>query len=739
MMNEQTLEDTIMEVKEDHMISPAGDSAPTLRIAHFLKPIANTIHEPAFEFKQSSPSSVFEPKEWPLKINFTGWRRPRAKWVRWVDQLKLKYETVWKKVGIFEAIMGTRCRIHKNHDLLYGVVEKWCCETNTFVIAFGEATITLEDIMVLGGYPIIGDPVFISLEDQEMREVEKKLILAREQLCKHGKARTPLWIDSFMDKGSEIEHEAFLSTWLSVYVFPHLNLVKSCLFPIAVHLARGNPIALAPAVLASLYKDLSLFKKTLVDLKKISDGGDRYPLEVTLQSPFYLVQIWVWERFKNLQPQPNLINQGDPLLFRWHKVKILKIDSVKWALDSAVDDFLWRPYVRYADKCELFYPNDEISVPFKKDLVDEQMLSFVICLRVSELVGFDSIEQYLPHRVAMQFGMDQDVPSDVPRFNETKDIAWKNYCRRISDRSLYFPSRFFEADVTTRYARWWKQSVLGRDDFVMKIVQKKRSASSRKHRVCVGKDNISGNDVGVPPGFPPNLVDTLIFGKFCYNGSKTKTRKVADFYADVPYENAVHNCLKADENIDADVEDCKPMLAEYKCGGKIHESKHLLDQSCSASSAYYEKILPLKRPVSVDNIELSIESLEDDSEDANGSKQARMSNDRVCLSETQGESKNFFIRKKVPSSNNVTAVQQDPSAQAQAKEAVEEKGRKESDHEVVVLLKELYLKNQEELRRLARQQEKMFQLIDLKEKRDEELRQLLTSVLKNQQPPSSFS
>lgn len=136
--------------------------------------------------------------------------------------------------------------------------------------------------------------------------------------------------------------------------------------------------------------------------------------------------------------------------------------------------------------------------------------------------------------------------------------------------------------------------------------------------------------------------------------------------------------------------------------------------------------------------------MEEDYEDSNGNKEARMI-DRVCLSETQGESKRFSITKKMSSSNNVTVTEQDLqfcpdiSAQAEAKETVEGQGRKESDHELVVWLKEQYLKNQEELRRLARQQEEMLRLIDLKEKRDEELRQLLTSVLKNQQPPSSSS
>ncbi|XP_050877137.1 uncharacterized protein LOC127080889 [Lathyrus oleraceus] len=627
-------EDTIMEVREDFMLSPTGDSKPTFRKAHFLKPISNSIHEqPPFKFNPfSSSSSVSQPMEYPLTIHFHGWHHPQTKWFRWVDKLKLKHESLWKKVGIYEAIMSTRGRINKNQDLLYGVVENWCCETNTFVFPFGEATITLEDIMLLGGYPILGDPVFTLLEDRQMKEVEEKLIVARRKLykTKQGKAKTSIWMDIFIDKGSEIEHEAFLATWLSIFVFPHKSkLVKTSLFPISIHLARGNPIALAPAVLASIYKDLSFFKKTIV-------GGARFPWEVTLESPFYLVQIWVWERFTSLQPQPQtmMINHGDPLLFRWRKVKALKIDNVRLAIDSAINDFLWRPYVKYADKCGMFYGNDDILVPFKKVLVNRQMLSFVICMRVSELVGFDSIEQYLPHRVAMQFGLDQDVPSYVPRFNETKDIAWKNYYRPISDKTLNFPSRFFEAGVTARYARWWKQSVLEHGDIVKKIVQRKRSASSRKHRTRVGKANRSDNDIGAPPGFPLNLVDSITFGNFCYDGSKTKTRKVDDLYADVPYE-------------------------------------------------------------------------------------------------TQGESqsKNISIRKKVSSSH-------DMAAHVEAQETIREKAR---DDEIMVLLKEQNLKNQKELARLARQQEEMLRLMALREKRDEELRELLTSFLRNQQPPPQSS
>jgi len=51
----------------------------------------------------------------------------------------------------------------------------------------------------------------------------------------------------------------------------------------------------------------------------------------------------------------------------------------------------------------------------------------------------------------------------------------------ISGKNLYFPPTHFEADVTTRYAMWRKQSVLDHGDFVKNTVKWKRSESSRKH------------------------------------------------------------------------------------------------------------------------------------------------------------------------------------------------------------------------------------------------------------------
>ena len=681
-MDEEPLK-TIMEAREALMVSPAGDSKPTLRTAHFLKPTTNSSDGSVSEALSSSASSVpptFEPKEWPLTIHFKGWRTPPKKWVVWVDTLHPKYEPLWKKVGIFEAIMSTKCHILKAEDLALGVAEKWCPKTNTFVFPWGEATITLEDVMVLGGYPLLGEPVFTTLDDHKMKDFEGKLVLARREAgrSKQNKASISAWIDLFMNSGREIEHEAFLAAWLSTFVFSHGCLVRDNVFPIAVQLATGNTIALAPAVLASIYRDLGLLKRTIVGLTKTPVVGNDVRFEVTLRSPFYFVQIWVWERFKNLQPKPKLINSGDPILARWHKVKAMKVENVRVALNSAVEDFLWRPYARYASsKCRVFYPENEMLVPFGKDL-DNEHVSFVTCLRVSELVGFGSVslvvKQYLPHRVAMQFGMDQDIPASVPRFNKTRAIAWENYCRPISDTNLYFPSRLFEADVTPRYVQWWNQSVLSHMDPVKNFVKQKISTRPSNHRTQSSKAKKSGNDADVPPGFPPKRVSTVISGKSSEDDPKSMK---GGNDADVPpgfltkrlkaCGTSVQDGSIANENFNADdvpidcfpehenmntansYEHCMPtVLAESNCIGMtrsrgkatIDEGKHLSSSSAStADSGAARKTLPQTKPVVIivkDDSESSMEGLENDFEDdASGSKEQRLSCDKVSLAGTE--------------------------------------------------------------------------------------------------------
>ncbi|KAH7860520.1 hypothetical protein Vadar_014397 [Vaccinium darrowii] len=335
------------------------------------------------------------------------------------------------------------------------------------------------------------------LETRELIEIDEKLMEGRREITrsKACKADQSEWVRLFMETGSEIEHEAFLVLWLSRHVFPYgYNVINRNVFNIAIHLARGTRIALAPAVLSWLYRDLRLLKNAIFSKKKRNVG-------LNLWAPMQMVQIWAWERYPSLRPQPNSLKPGEPRMARWSTMKKKSIENVGLAINSARDNFQWRPYANSEKNWEFpkFYKEREKWVSVCLGM-DEDFESFARFLRPSELVGLDCLERYFPHRVAMQFGMDQDLPGLVPRFNETPEIAWENYSRPIKDGRLHVPPRLFKSDVTARYLEWWKQSKLSQKDTVKGAKGKKSiTESPRKPLEDPTGKSVENNALGTPP------------------------------------------------------------------------------------------------------------------------------------------------------------------------------------------------------------------------------------------------
>ncbi|KAM7251309.1 hypothetical protein ACFE04_023192 [Oxalis oulophora] len=589
----------IQEEREEFMVSNFGK--PVKRIAHFLTPTTNTIQNVSTNPNSNNPPSSksnLEPQnlqQQQVTVIYNGWRKPPSKWKIWVHHLTPKFQSLWKEAGIYEAIMCSTLNIKKDYDLLLSLPQKWNPTTNTFVFPWGEATLTLEDVLILGGYSVTGLHFFPPFfHNADLEQIENCLKNARRLSREAGGRQIDAWLNALMKSGSEFEHEAFLSYWLANFLFPTLNgVIKDNVFSIAVRLAQGTRFAIAPAVLACIYSDLRLLKHTL---DRCSSSKSRHKLVLNLYSSFQLVQLWAWERFRGLCPIPKTICHTDPRAARWEDVKNVNISDIKVALDCAVGSFLWRPYAIV--QIPRFNKEKEEWVHMKPDK-QEKIICLVLCLRVSELVGIGKkcIELYLPHRVAMQFGFDQDVPMQVDQCHDiTAEIAWYNYARALNCSSIYIPSLSVEAGVSVKYMEWWsRKNVDGLAGFSM---ERKISVNANTrvcpegveissfHEVCevlphrhqnesenrTGKEHIT-SDMIFPTGFGPNSVEPLAIQLSESRSKQAISTQQANYSEGWAYKPQTH---PTDENLDPDVvPKCKMAMVKDSVSEKFPMSEFI--------------------------------------------------------------------------------------------------------------------------------------------------------------------
>lgn len=313
--------------------------------------------------------------------------------------------------------------------------------------------------MVLGGYSVLGRPVFGPYPDGATREAVEKLNNGRSMISK-SKAKKAFhngWITVYQGSGSEIEHETFLAYWLSRFVFPFWrDAIGRSVLPVAASLARGTKIALAPAVLAGIYSNLTSLKAALVN------PSDEH-FEVRVTAPLSLVQVWIWERFRFLSPNAMSIGQHEPRLARWNEVE-KEYTPAYHMIESSRQQFEWRPYTRSpSNGVPSITGENGFWAIADSDFGSDDLEGLMRCLRTSDLVGLDTdtIEQYQPHRVAMQFGLDQDLPGHVARVSMSPQVAWRHYSQPSEGATVYVPPRLYEGCVSDRYFRWWRKMRTG--------------------------------------------------------------------------------------------------------------------------------------------------------------------------------------------------------------------------------------------------------------------------------------
>lgn len=237
-------------------------------------------------------------------------------------------------------------------------------------------------------------------------------------------------------------------------------------------------MAIAPAVLGNLYKELRELKEKAMDSATIC-----------VSAPFQLLQLWAFEHFPLVSPTPISLRSGEPRIARWNKLNLeINLPFVRSALQLA-ENFKWRPYGADLENWRhpSYYKETEQPLCYSSNL-DVELRSFFQCLKASELVSVDGCkEKYLPNRVAMQFGMDQDIPSDVSSLNFTSENV-----------RFFVPPKSFEPGVSGRYMKWWKDMMVNREAVIKDVVVEKRNELMSKFSMCF-KEGGNGE------GFDANL------------------------------------------------------------------------------------------------------------------------------------------------------------------------------------------------------------------------------------------
>ncbi|KAL0305798.1 UNVERIFIED_CONTAM: Serine/threonine-protein phosphatase 7 long form [Sesamum radiatum] len=281
------------------------------------------------------------------------------------QDLPIRVQQILHQIGFYGVY---RCgRIQYDCHLITALVERWRSETHSFHFRVGEATITLQDVQVIWGLPIDGEPV--SGTDLERTSVQW------QEYCMQYIGFAP---EEGALKGSRLQVKAIIDHISHVHITPdtpHLTVVHE----------KG----------------------------KAAIGG-------ALQ----LVQIWAWSRIIPLCPglgaprvhmgphqiDNNRVLPGAPYGAMWNcehtftRTVRTTVRVIRDILDEMqYDQFIWQPYDMESNVIMAYAGN------FNPQLWRS------IC----PLIFYAIVEMHHPERVLRQFGMMQNIP-DQP---DTRDMS----------------------------------------------------------------------------------------------------------------------------------------------------------------------------------------------------------------------------------------------------------------------------------------------------------------------------
>nr|GLL16931.1 uncharacterized protein LOC105964676 [Ipomoea trifida] len=333
-------------------------SLPLDRIVELL-PYCRLKHEPSTDILPTLEIRIIDDEvKWGKDIDFEGEFIYTPGYWEWAEDALNFFRKPLREGMIYEAVFASLFTYDRNADIVQAFCEAWCPRTNILITSSDEISISLRDLYMLGGLPLLGEiyderipnaldldkgsykcsaclfEAFFHLTQQKdhttyvqasrwidfwcrktrryaapppRKENKKSRPKATHNLSGILEA-APRWshvseapfveLNIPQNLEQEVYLAAFLACWLCTFVLPGnpTATIRPETFNMACKMAKGIKVCLAPPVLASIYYGLNSI------LESISPGQMGTPF------PIHYVYGWLSAYFNTHFKTPSLMS-----------------------------------------------------------------------------------------------------------------------------------------------------------------------------------------------------------------------------------------------------------------------------------------------------------------------------------------------------------------------------------------------------------------------------------------------
>nr|GMC68222.1 ABC transporter G family member 11 [Ipomoea batatas] len=292
-------------------------------------------HEPSTDILPTLGNRIIDDEvKWGKDIDFEGEFIYTPGYWEWAEDALNFFWKPLKEGMIYEAVFASLFTYDRNVDIVQAFCEAWCPRTNTLITSSSEMSISLRDLYMLGGLPLLRDtyderiPNALDLAKGSHKCCAKTRKYAAPPPRKENKKSQPKATHNpsgILEAGPRWSHvseapfvelnipqnleqevylAAFLACWLCTFVLPGnpTATIRLETFNMACKMAKGIKVCLAPPVLASIYYGLNSISES------ISPGQMGTP------SPIHYVYGWLSAYFNTHFKTPSLMSSSPEMV-----------------------------------------------------------------------------------------------------------------------------------------------------------------------------------------------------------------------------------------------------------------------------------------------------------------------------------------------------------------------------------------------------------------------------------------